>query len=153
VTTALRRLPGFAIAIVALAVSASLAFAGQPARSIVGLSIGSSHAGRSMQVKATSDSQGAAEDTDTETDETETDETDVETEDAGDSADNCSTDPTGLTDEELAAVTHGSVVCWAAHQTEWDTTLYKSHGAFVSHWAHTGKGHDASTKQHGNSSH
>ena len=32
---------------------------------------------------------------------------------------------------------HGSIVCWAAHQTSWDG--YKNHGAFVSHWAHQAK--------------
>ena len=35
-------------------------------------------------------------------------------------------------------MTHGSIVCWAAQQTSWDTTLYRNHGAFVSHWAKTG---------------
>jgi len=62
-------------------------------------------------------------------------ETETETEDAG--GDHCATDPTGLSDEQLAAMNHGSIVCWAAHQTSWPG--YDNHGAFVSHWAHAGK--------------
>jgi hypothetical protein len=155
VKTALRRLPGFAIALLALALSASLAFAGQPAGSAAPLTKASTHAGRTVPVQAGADTQGADEDTDTETEPDETDATDTtdETDQTeSDSADNCLTDPTGLTDEELAAMSHGSIVCWAAQQTSWDTTLYKNHGAFVSHWAKTGhKGADATTRQHGKS--
>jgi hypothetical protein len=155
VTTAIHRLSGFAIALLALALSASLAFAGQPAGSVKGPSSSARHADRTAPVQAESDTEGADEDVDAETDsdaDAGTDET-VETDETdGESADNCLTDPTALTEEELAAMTHGSIVCWAAHQTSWDTTLYKNHGAFVSHWAKTGKGGaDASLKQHGKS--
>ena len=65
------------------------------------------------------------------------DETDRRVIDA-DAGDNCATDPTGLTAEELAAMTHGSIVCWAAHQTEWPD-WFANHGAFVRCWAHQGK--------------
>ena len=64
-----------------------------------------------------------------------TETTDTESSDAG--GDHCATDPTKLSVDELAAMNHGSIVCWAAHQTSWDG--YANHGAFVSHWAHQGK--------------
>jgi len=53
---------------------------------------------------------------------------------------NCVTDPTHLTTQQLSAMTHGSIVCWAAHQPTPGT--YANHGAWVSHWAkqHVGKG-------------
>lgn len=83
--------------------------------------------------------EGAGDTPETETTDTET--TDTESGDAG--GDHCATDPTNLSDTELAAMNHGSIVCWAAHQTSWDG--YDNKGAFVSHWAHAGKG------DHGNS--
>lgn len=73
--------------------------------------------------------QGTGATNDTETTDTET--TDTESADAG--GDHCATDPTHLG----ADANHGSIVCWAAHQTSWDG--YANHGAFVSHWAHQGK--------------
>lgn len=72
---------------------------------------------------------------------TDTETTDTESSDAG--GDHCATDPSNLSVDDLAAMNHGSIVCWAAHQTSWDG--YANHGAFVSHWAHAGKG------DHGNS--
>ena len=137
-TTTIRRLPGFVLAILALALSASLAFAGQPAGAAAGLATGASHAGKTLPVKA-----GA--------DETETDETDADAEtdetDTPDSADHCTVD---LTQDPAVLLTlnHGSVVCSAAHATDWDTTLYKNKGAWVSHWAKWNHGHDPN-KQHG----
>jgi hypothetical protein len=78
--------------------------------------------------------QGTGAETDTET--TDTEKTDTESTDAG--GDHCATDPSNLDDTELAAMNHGSIVCWAAHQATWPT-IYANHGAFVSHWAHQGK--------------
>ena len=72
--------------------------------------------------------QGTGAEKDTET-------TETESTDSG--GDHCATDPTSLSVDELAAMNHGSIVCWAAHQTSWDG--YANHGAFVSHWAHQGK--------------
>jgi hypothetical protein len=66
---------------------------------------------------------------------TDTETTDTETTDAG--GDHCATDPTNLSVDDLAAMNHGSIVCWAAHQTSW--AGYANKGAFVSHWAHQGK--------------
>lgn len=149
--TALRRLPGFAIAIVALALSASLVFAGQPAGNVGGLGTAASHALKTVPVVTTSDNEGADEDTDTET-ETDEDTTETDTSDStdsSDSADNCTVD---LTQDPsvLATLNHGSVVCSAAQATTWDTALYKNKGAWVSHWAKMNHGHDPN-KQHGHS--
>ncbi|HYN70005.1 MAG TPA: hypothetical protein VEX41_07335 [Candidatus Eisenbacteria bacterium] len=62
----------------------------------------------------------------------------TDTEATGEGGDHCATDPTGLSESALAAMNHGSIVCWAAHQTSWPS-IYANHGAFVSHWAHAGK--------------
>ena len=67
---------------------------------------------------------------------TDTETTDTEETDAG--GDHCATDPTKLSVDELAAMNHGSIVCWAAHQTTLPAS-FANHGAFVSHWAHQGK--------------
>jgi hypothetical protein len=124
VNAILRRLKGLLIALVALALSASLTFGAQaPA---AGFSVGSAFEAGTTEVNGDED---ANEEVDTETD---------ETTDESDSADNCLTDPTGLTPEELAAMSHGSIVCWAAHQTEWPA-WFANHGKFVSCWAHQGK--------------
>jgi hypothetical protein len=151
VNTVLRRLPGFAIALVALALSASLTFAGQPVGSSAGLTNASSHAGRAVPTNAAGgDQQGADEDTDTETETDQTDQTDeTDTGDAG-TADNCTVD---LTQDPsvLLTLNHGSVVCSAAHATTWDTTLYPTRGAWVSHWAKMNHGHDPN-KGHGHNS-
>ena len=57
----------------------------------------------------------------------------TETTETSESSDHCATDPTTLTPEELAAMNHGAIVCWAAHQPTPDG--YANHGAWVSHWA------------------
>ena len=122
------RLRGILIATAALALSASLAFGAQPASSW-GLTNAASHAGKTVPVKAADEETAGDENTDENTDET----TDEST-----SGDNCSTDPSALTADELAAMKHGSIVCWAAHQTTWPD-WFSNHGAFVRCWAHTGK--------------
>ena len=68
---------------------------------------------------------------------------DTETDAADAAGDHCTTDPTALTPEQLDAMNHGSIVCWAAHQTEWPA-WFLNHGAFVSCWAHQGKADAAS---------
>jgi hypothetical protein len=142
VNSTIRRLPGFAIAIVALALSASLVFAGEPAS--VGLSNAANHAGKSVPVKAEgTDQEGADQDTDTETESPDS----ADTPDSPDSSATCTVD---LTQDPsvLMTLNHGSVVCSAAHATTWDTTLYPTKGAWVSHWAKMNHGHDPN-KQHG----
>jgi len=151
VNSTIRRLPGFAIAIVALALSASLVFAGQPAG--VGLSNAAGHAGQTVPVNAAgTDQQGADQNTETETESPEpTDAPDpTDTPDATDTPDsntNCTVD---LTQDPsvLLTLNHGSVVCSAANATTWDTTLYPTKGAWVSHWAKMNHGHDPN-RQHG----
>jgi hypothetical protein len=118
VNNVLLRLRGALIAIVVLALSASLAFGAQAP---VG---GWSAAGTFER------NQNAGGDDET----TETE----EEESAEDAGENCLTDPTTATPEELDALRHGQVVCWAAHQTEWPE-WFANKGAFVSCWAHSGK--------------
>ena len=124
-TNLIHRSRGFLIAFVALALSASLAFGAQP--TTTGLANAAAHAGKVVPVQA------GDETTDESTDET----TDTES-DSSDTSDNCATDPTALTPEELAAMRHGSFVCWAAQQTTWPE-WFANHGAFVKCWAHQGK--------------
>ena len=118
----IHRLRGVLIAFVALALSASLAFGAQPDASQRGLANASTHAGKTVPVKATDEETAGDEDT----------------EDSSESSDHCTTDPTTLTPEQLAAANHGSIVCWAAHQTSWPE-WFSNHGAFVKCWAHQGK--------------
>jgi hypothetical protein len=130
VTTLIHRLHGlrgFVIAFVALALSAGLAFGAQPDAAGWGLANAASHAGQTVPVQAGDET----------TDES-TDEDSQESEDSSDTGDNCTTDPTTLTADELAAMKHGSIVCWAAQQTEWPE-WFANHGAFVKCWAHQGK--------------
>lgn len=119
----LLRLKGVPIAIVALALSASLAFGSQAP-------VGGWSASGAFENNEATETAG-----DGDTGET-TDETTVET--SNDAGDNCTTDPTTATPEELAAMTHGQIVCWAAHQTQWPA-WFANHGKFVSCWAHQGK--------------
>ena len=119
----LRRLRGGAIALVVLALSASLTFGAQAPAS--GYALGGSFKDKPATAGTAGD------------EETGEDESTEEDESAGDGGDNCLTDPTGLSEEELAAMKHGSIVCWAAHQETPDG--YANHGAWVSHWAHMGK--------------
>ena len=121
-TFPIHRLRGILIALAALALSASLAFGAQPDGSR-GLTNAALHAGKTVPVQATDEETTADEGTE------------EASEDAGE---NCTTDPTTLSAEELAALKHGSIVCWAAHQTEWPA-WFSNHGKFVSCWAHQGK--------------
>ncbi len=122
---------GLLVALVALMLSAGAAFAGAPTST--GLSLASSASGKTVPVDARDGQDSQDESTETDAPETETPDAP-----ASDAADNCSTDPTGLTADQLAAMNHGSIVCWAAHQVTPDG--YANHGAFVSEWAHKGKG-------------
>ena len=144
--TTLRRLPGFAIAAVAFALSASLAFAGQPAGG--GLANAVTHSGKTVPVRAATDGVSSDETTESVTDESTAPETETDT---SDSADNCNVD---LTQDPvvLATLNHGSVVCTAAHMGAQDG--FANHGAWVSHWAHLGTDKfNAAPKAHGKSGH
>lgn len=135
----LRRSKGLLLAIVVLALSASLTFGAQAPDA--GYALGGSYENNNGSETAGED-EGTDEAGTDETGEEETDETGDEeaegTEDAEDAGDNCLTDPSALTPEELAAMSHGSIVCWAARQTEWPA-WFANHGKFVSCWAHQGK--------------
>jgi hypothetical protein len=129
----------------ALALSASLVFAGQPAGG--GLANASSQSGKTVPVKAANDGVSSDETTETET----TTETDTQTDTPSDSTNNCNVD---LTQDPavLATLNHGSVVCTAAHMGAQDG--FANHGAFVSHWAHLGTAKfNASSTTHGKSGH
>ena len=131
-TDLIRRFKGLLIAVVALSLSASLTFGAQaPA---AGYALGGSYEDSNGTPEASGD-----EDANETPDANETqDPTEATDETTSDSADNCTTDPTTLTAEQLAAMSHGSIVCWAAQQTEWPA-WFKNHGQFVACWAHTGK--------------
>lgn len=146
----LHRLRGVIIAFAALALSAGLAFGAQPEASLPGLANASIHAGKTVPVK-TGQIDGAIDDDvdedvdeevdeeiDEEVDEDIDEEVDEEVEGEGAGGENCATDPTTLTEEELAELKHGSIVCWAAHQDEWPAWFTK-HGEHVKCWAHHGK--------------
>jgi hypothetical protein len=154
-----QRLHRVLIAFAALALSAGLAFGAQPDATLSGLANASANAGKTVPVKAGQQDESTDEETTEDTDE------DVDEEGAG-GGDNCSTDPTTLTPEELDLLKHGSIVCWAAHQKEWPE-WFANHGAHVKCWAHTGKadapsctedptveapaaGEDAAATSHGN---
>lgn len=127
-TTTLGRLRPLLIGLVVLLLTAGIAFAGKPSTPANGLQVASEASGKTVPVRA--------------------DEGDEETEPAvehepdGSGGENCATDPTGLTDEELSEMRHGSVVCWAAHQDTPDG--YDNHGQWVSEWAKKNHGHEAS---------
>jgi hypothetical protein len=123
-------LRGFLIAFVGLALSASLALGAQPTST--GLANAALHAGKTVPVQAQDEETAGDENTDE----------DTESNESTEAGENCTTDPTGLTAEELAAMRHGSIVCWAAQQTEWPE-WFSNHGAFVKCWAHQGKNPDA----------
>lgn len=139
-THQLYRIKGIFIALIALALSASLAFGAQPpAAASFGLENAASHAGKTVPVDGTDPETTGDEDTDEEpAEEDEDGEEALEDEESEEAGDNCLTDPTGLTEEELAAMNHGSIVCWAAHQETPEG--YDNHGAWVSEWARAGKG-------------
>lgn len=145
------------IACTALALSAGLVFGATPPAASSGLSNAAAHAGKTVPVVVEDETAGgdesAEEQNETETAEETTEETTEETsesesetedvQDAEDASTNCTVDPTAATPEDLAAMNHGAVVCWAAQQTEWPE-WFANHGAFVRCWAHQGKADAAS---------
>jgi hypothetical protein len=147
----LRRFRAPLTAVVALVFSASVALAAAPtAPGGTGLANAASHAGKTVPVKA-ADEQVEETVTVTET------ETESSTEsDASDSADHCNVD---LTQDPsvLAGLSHGSIVCSAAHQDPPDGYSqdgFANHGAWVRSFAKgdhgssqspTGKGHKPSS--------
>lgn len=137
-----RHLRPLLISVVALLLTAGLALAAKPTDTGSGRTTGSEASDKTVPTVVadqTTDAAAAAEaneDTTTETDQT--------TDATGDAADHCLIDPTTATAEALAALNHGAVVCWAAHQVTPEG--YANHGAFVSEWARKNHGADASAK-------
>jgi hypothetical protein len=133
VTSTLLRLRPLLIGLVVLLFTAGIAFAAKPDGPAPGRAIAAEHAGKIVPVQAeeNADEEEPAEEEPAEEEETE------QSEEAGE---NCTTDPSELTAEELAEVRHGSVVCWAAHQETPEG--FDNHGAWVSEWAKKNNGHD-----------
>lgn len=124
------------VAFTALALSAGLALGSTPDAASWGLANAASHAGKTVPVAGGAETLEEDVDAD-EQEETETPE-DTEDEESEAAGENCATDPTALTEEELAELKHGSVVCWAAHQVEWPE-WFANRGAWVRCWAQQGK--------------
>src|SRR5450759_5711518 len=127
----LRHSRGLFVALLALGFSATLALAGQPSGSPSGLA----HASSQVDQTEAPDASEAPEATDapeaTEAPDASEAPVGSEAPDASGSP-NCATDPTTLTPQQLAAATHGSIVCWAAQQPT--PSGYPNHGAWVKHW-------------------
>lgn len=155
----IRRFQSLVVAIAALALSAGLVFASPPPAALTGLANAGAHSGRTVPVAGGAvnvgedEDEDAGEDEDADEDEDAGDDQDedvegAEDEETGDTeadeaGDHCATNPTALAPEDLEAMNHGSIVCWAAHQTEWPA-WFVNHGAFTSCWAHQGKADAAS---------
>jgi hypothetical protein len=137
VSTDTKGLRGLLIAIVVIVLSAGAVAAASPnGHAANGLATAADKAGKTVPVAAQGQ-EGTNEDTggDVE-DEANQPET---TDDTGDTGDHCATDPRTLDDAALAALNHGAIVCWAAHQ---DTPEgFDNHGAWVSSWAKDNHGH------------
>jgi len=136
VTSLPRHLRSPLIAAVALAMSVGMAYAAHPAADR------QSHAINQANPSETSEPD--------ESEAPEATESDASGDSSTDAGTNCTTDPTTLTPDQLAAMSHGSIVCWAAQQETpegWD-----NHGAWVSHWAKMNHGADASSNGKTNSS-
>jgi len=139
-TVALTRLRPLLIGLVVLMFTAGIALAGKPSTPADGLAVASEASGKIVPVRAQAEED---EDLDEEVDEEADEEAPVaeeQVEAEEEAGDNCATDPTGLTDEALAALRHGSVVCWAAHQETPEG--YANHGEWVSEWAKKNHGHE-----------
>jgi hypothetical protein len=121
-------LRGLLAAIVVIVLSTGAAAAAPP-QAANGLATAAEKAGKTVPVAA------QAQDEETE----ETEETEL-VEPAAEDSENCATDPTDLDETALAELTHGSIVCWAAHQET--PAEFDNHGAWVSSWAKENHGHE-----------
>ncbi len=127
-STLVHRLRPLLIGLVVLVLTTGVAFAGKPSTPADGPAVASEASGKSVPVV---NEGNQAPEGDEETDEAAEDEdANAKADEAGD---NCATDPRTLTPEQLAELTHGQIVCWAAHQETPEG--YDNHGAWVSEWA------------------
>ncbi|MEO8463639.1 MAG: hypothetical protein ABI555_10525 [Chloroflexota bacterium] len=139
-TRLLRNLRPLLVGVVALFLTAGIAFAARPATSGAGTETGAQASGQ-QGLSSRDGTKAADADEDQGTPEVDTD---TETEGAAsDNADHCTTNPTTASTTDLAALTHGQIVCWAAHQKTFPAT-FKNHGAWVSSFAHKDHGANAS---------
>ena len=146
VTATLHRLRPLLIGVVVLLLTAGIALAGKPSTPPAGLAVATEASGKTVPAGASRDEDEAEAQDDEDDVATET----VEDADADEEAgENCASDPSGLPVDALAALRHGSIVCWAAHQET--PAGYDNHGQWVSEWAKKNHGHadgtveDAST--------
>ena len=134
-TDTVRRLRGLLVAFVILLFTAGVVAAGGPSDpSAHGRDIASERSGKTVPVTEHVD-----EDEDDDEDEDEDQDEDVEDAEDGD---HCATDPRTLEGEELAALNHGAIICWAAHQETPEG--FRNHGEWVSSWAKDNRGHETS---------
>ena len=130
---AIRHLRSLAIALVALALSAGLTLGAAAPQASFGLAKAASHTGTtagSGDVVTAGEDEESGEETDEDTDEDAAGDEDAEED--GDGGENCLVDPTDPA-TDLTTLTHGQIVCWAAHQETPEG--YKNHGEWVSSWA------------------
>lgn len=132
------RLRAVLIAFAALALSTGMVFGAQPEASWPGLENASTHAGKTVPVKDGQVEDATDEDVDEDVDQNLDEDVEDQGDEDGEGGDNCATDPTTLTEDELGELKHGSIVCWAAHQDDWPEWFTK-HGEHVKCWAHHGK--------------
>lgn len=143
-TLAKRHIRPLLISLVALTLTAGVAFASKPAAPGTGRATGAEAGAGTLPVAANAD-ENAETDESAETRQNVDEQPDSGSPDVSeDSATNCLADPTLLTLEARAALSHGAIVCWAAHQATPDG--YANHGAFVSEIARRNHGADASAK-------
>jgi hypothetical protein len=135
-STLAHRLRPLLTGLVVLVLTAGVAFAGKPTTPADGQAVASVASGKTVPV-VNEESQTAVEDQDAEAAEESEAEAEAEADEAGE---NCATDPQALTTEELAELTHGQIVCWAAHQETPEG--YDNHGAWVSEWAKQNHGQE-----------
>ena len=147
---ALHRLRPLLISLIVLILTAGIAFAGKPSTPADGLAVASEASGNTVPVQARQGDEHGDEDVDAreKAKAKADDDADALDEDAGDGGDHCATDPTTASAGELAALNHGAIVCWAAHQATPDE--YKNHGAWVSEWARKNHGAEDAAARSGN---
>ena len=134
-STLVHRLRPLLIGLVVLVLTTGVAFAGKPSTPADGQAVASEASGKTVPV-VTDENQAEDEDQAEAAEESES-EIDAEADEA---SDNCATDPQTLTTEELAELTHGQIVCWAAHQETPEG--YDNHGEWVSEWAKQNHGQE-----------
>lgn len=123
----IRHIRSLLIALVALALSASMTLGAAAPQATFGQLRAASQAGTNA---------GSGDDVTTAEEDEEEDTEEAE----GDGGENCATDPTDP-ETDLTALTHGQIVCWAAHQETPEG--YDNHGQWVSEWARGDHGTDA----------